>query len=139
MSEQKNAHHTAATVERAAGTVALGTTTVSDADFNARVGQRQGISALLGHGAENGLTLGDLVRMTGLNERVIRARIQAERKTGVLILADCQHGYFLPTSEHEVRRFIRSMSHRAREISAISSAAEDALVRLSGQTRVEGW
>lgn len=139
MTDKQKARPVGVPTRRAAGTAALGTTTVSKVDFNEKTVSSQGISALLGRGAENGLTLGDLVRMTGLNERVIRARIQAERKAGVLILADCQNGYFLPTSENEVRRFIRSMSHRAREISAISCAAEDALIRLSGQTRVEGW
>lgn len=139
MTDKRKARTTAATVERAAGTVTLGTAAVADADFNAKVSGGQAISALLSHGAENGLTLGDLVCVTGLNERVIRARIQAERKAGVLILSDCQHGYFLPTSENEVRRFIRSMSHRAREISVISCAAEDALVRLTGQEQIGGW
>lgn len=139
MTAMKKARTTAATVGRAAGTVTLGTTAVTEVNFSSKVAGGQAISALLSHGAENGLKLGDLVRMTGLNERVVRARIQAERKAGILILADCQHGYFLPGSEHEISRFIRSMNHRAREISAISRAAEDATARLTGQEQIGGW
>ena len=96
-------------------------------------------SELLPPGSENGLTLSDLVRLTGEDERSIRRRIQAERKAGKLILSDCQHGYFLPESEEDVRRFIRSMSRRSREIASVSRAAEDALARMVGQERVVGW
>mgnify|MGYP004627370301 FL=1 len=97
------------------------------------------VSDLLHKGAENGTTLSELVQLTGEDERSIRRCIQRERKAGKLILSDNQSGYFLPSSEHEVRRFIRSMSNRAREIAAVSRAAEDALERVSGQSRLRGW
>ena len=97
------------------------------------------ISDLLHVGAENALTLRELVQLTGEDERSIRQRIQAERKAGKLILSDCLHGYFLPASEQEARRFIRSMSGRAAEIAAVSRAAEAALADMAGQTMVEGW
>ncbi len=64
------------------------------------------ISDPLHVGAENALTLRELVQLTGEDERSIRRRIQAERKAGKLILSDCLHGYFLPASEQEARRFI---------------------------------
>lgn len=97
------------------------------------------ISDLLHVGAENALTLRELVQLTGEDERSIRRRIQAERKAGKLILSDCLHGYFLPASEQEARRFIRSMSGRAAEIAAVSRAAEAAPADMAGQTMVEGW
>lgn len=97
------------------------------------------IFELLHVGAENALTLRELVQLIGEDERSLRRRIQAERKAGKLILSDCLHGYFLPASEQEARRFIRSMSGRAAEIAAVSRAAEAALADLSGQTMVEGW
>lgn len=103
-------------------------------------GRRQPkIADLLHVGAENGMTLRELVRLTGEDERLIRRRIQAERKSGALILADCKSGYFLPADANDVRRFIRSMSRRAREISAVSRAAEDALSRMEGQETLGGW
>lgn len=97
------------------------------------------IFELLHVGAENALTLRELVQLTGEDERSIRRRIQAERKAGKLILSDCLHGYFLPVSEQEARRFIRSMSGRAAEIAAVSRAAEAALADITGQECLEGW
>lgn len=97
------------------------------------------ISDLLHAGAENALTLRELVQLTGEDERSIRRRIQQERKEGKLILSDCQRGYFLPAEESDVRRFIGSMSRRAKEIAAVSRAAEDALLKLTGQETFKGW
>lgn len=97
------------------------------------------ISDLLHEGAENGTTLTELVQLTGEDERFIRRRIQRERKSGKLILSDNQSGYFLPATEDEVKRFIRSMSRRAREISAVAVVAEDALLKMTGQARMVGW
>ena len=94
---------------------------------------------LLHEGSENGMTLKELVQLTGEDERSIRRRIQAERKAGKLILADCKNGYFLPTSTLDIQRFIRSMSRRSREIAAISHAAEDALLKMTGQETLRGW
>ncbi len=97
------------------------------------------ISDLLHEGAEKGTTLAELVQLTGEDERSIRRRIQAERKAGKLILADCKNGYFLPTSTLDIQRFIRSMSRRSREIAEISHAAEDALLKMTGQETLRGW
>lgn len=97
------------------------------------------ISDLLHEGAENGTTLTELVQLTGEDERSIRRRIQIERKAGKLILSDCKSGYFLPTSTLDIQRFIRSMSRRSREIAAISHAAEDALLKMTGQETLRGW
>ena len=97
------------------------------------------ISDLLHEGAEKGTTLAELVQLTGEDERSIRRRIQAERKAGKLILADCKSGYFLPTSMLDIQRFISSMSRRSREIAAISHAAEDALLKMTGQETLRGW
>lgn len=97
------------------------------------------ISDLLHEGAENGTTLLELVQLTGEDERSIRRRIQTERKAGKLILSDCKSGYFLPTSTLDIQRFINSMSRRSREIAAISRAAEDALLKMTGQETLRGW
>lgn len=94
---------------------------------------------LLHEGAEKGTTLAELVQLTGEDERSIRRRIQAERKAAKLILADCKNGYFLPTSTLDIQRFISSMSRRSREIAAISCAAEDALLKMTGQETLRGW
>lgn len=97
------------------------------------------VSDLLHEGAENGTMFTELVQLTGEDEWSIRRRIQTERKAGKLILSDCKSGYFLPTSTLDIQRFIRSMSRRSREIAAISHAAEDALLKMTGQERMVGW
>ena len=104
------------------------------------------VSDLLHEGSENGMTLAELVQLTGEDERSIRRRIQTERKAGKLILSDCKSGYFLPTNTLDIQpntldiqRFIRSMSRRSREIAAISHAAEDALLKMTGQETLRGW
>lgn len=97
------------------------------------------IFELLHVGAENALTLLELVQLTGEDERSIRRRIQAERKAGKLILSDCLHGYFLPENPSDVQRFARSMSRRAAEIASIARAAEATLADMAGQERIAGW
>ena len=97
------------------------------------------ISDLLHTGAENGTTLRELVAATGLNERVVRLKIQQERKAGKLILSNNKDGYFLPERPEDVQRFARSMSRRAAEIASIAQAAEAALADMSGQECLEGW
>lgn len=101
--------------------------------------KHQLISEVLHKGRDNGLTIQDLVRLTNIDERTLRKKIQAERKSGILIMADCVHGYFLPADTADVRRFIHSMSNRAKEIAAISCAAETALAQMDGQETLEGW
>ena len=94
---------------------------------------------LLRPGAENGIKLPELVKLTGQDERIVRRRIQAERKAGKLILSDCLHGYFLPERPEDVQRFARSMSRRAAEVASIARSAEAALADMTGQEHMEGW
>lgn len=97
------------------------------------------ISKLLQPGAENGMTLCELVAATGLNERVVRLKIQQERRAGKLILSNNKDGYFLPERPADVQRFARSMSRRAAEIASIARAAEATLANLTGQAQIAGW
>ena len=110
-------------------------------DYDSTVGGtcRVRIADLLHGGSANGLTLSDLERLTGLEGREIRRRINRERRDGILIISDNVHGYFLAENVEEVRRFIRSMSRRAREIIAVCWAVEDGLAKMEGQeTLFEG-
>lgn len=123
-------------------TRAMGTglaTTFPYPDHNTAIREKLLISDLLHTGSKNGITLTELVQLTGEDERSIRRRIQTERKAGKLILSDCKSGYFLPTSTLDIQRFINSMSRRSREIAAISRAAEDALLKMTGQETLRGW
>ena len=114
---------------------------VNHSNFNSNTDGRKmpQIFALLHIGAENGTTLHELVTATGLNERVVRLKIQQERKSGKLILSNNKDGYFLPERPEDVQRFARSMSRRAAEISTIARAAEAALADITGQAQIAGW
>lgn len=76
------------------------------------------ISDFLGIGAETGLTIPDLERITGKPGR----EIQQERLAGVPILADNRNGYFLPRNELEKQICVKSMFRRASEIEKSAAA-----------------
>lgn len=135
--KQENAPVGAATPARAAGK-GLETWYPTN-DYNTILRKTPSISDLLQTGAENGMTLRELVTLTGMNERAVRLKIQQERKAGKLILSNNKDGYFLPERPEDVQRFARSMSRRAAEISSIARAAEAALADLAGQECLEGW
>lgn len=89
-----------------------------------RGGQGKTISKLLLEGAQNGLHLHDLVRITGWTEREVRQQIHHERRGGAPILSDNLNGYFLPADEQERAACVRSLRHRAKEILAAADAIE---------------
>ena len=111
----------------------------SVSDFITSAGKSLHIFELLQTGAENGVTLRELVAMTGMNERLVRLKIQQERRAGKLILSNNRDGYFLPENPEDVQCFARSMSRRAAEIASIARAAEAALADLAGQEAIAGW
>ena len=87
-------------------------------------GQADTISGLLLHGAENGLHLRDLCRLSGWKEREVRLHIHAERRRGVPILSDNVNGYFMPADEQELVACVQSLRGRAGEILAAAEAIE---------------
>lgn len=91
---------------------------------NGSGGQAGTISDLLLHGAENGLHLRDLCRLTGWKEREVRLQIHAERRRGIPILSDNVNGYFLPADEQELAACVQSLRGRAGEILAAAEAIE---------------
>ena len=97
------------------------------------------VSTILSPGRENAIKRDELSALLGIDERSLRRQIQKERKAGALIMSDCKHGYFLPSSEDDVKRFIKSMSKRAREIADIGYMAEKTLAEMQGQQTVDGW
>ena len=135
--KKRNAPAGAATPARAAGNGLE--TLYPTKNYSTSSRKTPSISELLYTGAENGTTLRELVALTGMNERVVRFKIQQERKAGKLILSNNRDGYFLPECPEDVRRFARSMSRRAAEIAGVARAAETALADMSGQECLEGW
>lgn len=114
-------------------------TTDSQRNHSTPLRKKPFIFELLQTGAEDGMTLRQIVALTGLDERSVRLQIQRERKAGRLILSDNRNGYFLPESPADVQRFARSMSRRAAEIAGIARTAENALADMVGQEQIVGW
>ncbi len=84
------------------------------------------ISDYLSYGQENALPLKHLANVTGLDGREIRRAIERERRGGMLILSDNQHGYYLAANAAEAAAFTRSMRHRALEILRTARAIDEA-------------
>ncbi len=118
MSENKNCPG-AATPEQQAEKESFGEGTISNFKYTTNNGN---ISRFLSHGKENSIPLRQLEAITGLDERVVRSIIFAERLRGIPILSDS--GYYLPANEQEKTRFVRSMRHRAKEIQRVADAIE---------------
>lgn len=102
--------------------------TTSNNNYTTTTIQRQTgvISQLLLCGVENAVPRRDLMALTGCPDRQLRRLIEAERRSGVPILSDNQHGYFLPGSEDERLHCVRSLRSRAAEIEATATAIERA-------------
>ena len=95
---------------------------------------------LLLPGSKNAIPRADLLRVTGLDDRTFRRRVQLERLAGFPILTDCATGgYFRPASPSDSLRFARSMRRRAVETLAVTEAVEMSAMREAGQTRMEGF
>lgn len=95
---------------------------IPGADFITGRTDPQGISDYLMHGAVNAVPLRELERLTGLDGRIIRRKIQKERKDGFCICVNNRDGYFLADSEAERETCARSMFARAREVAQTASA-----------------
>lgn len=148
MMKNEKAHSTVAAVEQASGKAASN----FQNDFTPSAAENQSrISSFLRPGQENSVSLTQLQQWTGLDKRVIRQRIAAERFKGIPILADNKTGYYLPATEEERKRCVQSMRHRAKEIYKAAQAIETAdistsvpvsrhpIAAVEEQTAVEGW
>ena len=125
--ENKKAPTSAATLTGAVETGAASrqaTTSTKDDTTTLPGGQPFRIADLLHPGAENAVSRRDLMTMTGYKDRELRRTIEAERRQGIPILSDCQHGYFLPGDPAERDRCVRSLRSRAEEIQRTADAIE---------------
>lgn len=120
----KEALSGAGTPERAGKTVTIGQRAPDSTiyDITAATGRQIHISEFLQTGQQNAIPLRHLVQLTGMKSRALRRRIEAERRSGIPILSNCENGYFLPDSQAEVERFVYSVRSRAREIEAVAEA-----------------
>lgn len=147
MRENKKARPTVGAAEQAGKAAAYvrAAASKSHCTSNPAVGQIF-ISDYLSAGQENAVPLRHLKEVMGTDGRTARLMIQRERLAGIPILADNQTGYFLPATEEEKQRCVRSMKHRAKEVERVAKAIESAEIQHShnveqsatGQVRLEG-
>ena len=93
-----------------------------DRDFSTPRTTPQQISDYLLRGSVHAVPLRELERLTGLDGRIIRRKIQQERKDGFCICVNNRDGYFLADSEAERETCARSMFARAREVAQTAAA-----------------
>lgn len=123
----------------------FGETPFSKTDYSTFDGH---ISSLLSTGQKNAVPRRHLQKVTGYDGRTVRRMIFEERLAGIPILADNQTGYYLPATQEEKQRCVRSMKHRAEEIKRAARAIEVADIQrplnvvrreqTTGQMRMEG-
>lgn len=146
MRENKKAYPTVGAAEQAkTGNVLEDSYSRNHCTSNPVAGQTL-ISDYLSAGQENAVPLRHLKEVMGADGRTVRLMIQRERLAGIPILADCQNGYYLPATQEEKQRCVRSMIHRSEEIKRAARAIEVAEIQHSpnveqsttGQVRLEG-
>lgn len=132
MRKTKSAHPVAATTERAnekAANSSYGDSTITPGAC------QWSIADFLSHGEKNAVPLRYLKKITGLDGRIIRRKIQAERLGGTPILSNNATGYFLLADDAESQRCIRSMQHRAGEIARTARAIAAATLTADSEGR----
>lgn len=89
-------------------------------------------------GEQNAISRRELMRRTGYSDRKLRLAITEERKAGALILSSvdgAKGGYYRyePGNATELRRFIASMSRRAKSTFYVLKAAKAELEKIEAE------
>lgn len=114
--------------------------------MNDRVQRQPGkIEGLLLHGAENALTISELLPLTGCADvQALNQIIDAEWENGALILESTDSKYFLLNIEgkkkgmQEIVAFVKILRARAISTLGVLKAAERALYELDRKLKTEG-
>ena len=95
-------------------------------------------------GEQHAISRRELINITGYTDRQLRRQIAEERRAGALILSSTDSvkgGYFRPEADNaaELRRFINSISRRAKATFLVLHAARKALADLEREevTQIE--
>ena len=88
----------------------------------------QGLASLLRQGPENAVTVGQIAALWDCDARAVTMALYNARRLGEPICSGTQ-GLYLPRDEADVRLCVRSMRHRAREITRSATALARAWVK----------
>lgn len=84
------------------------------------------IKDFISTGEENAVSLAELCRITGLENRTLRLVIETERRNGTVICSSV-NGYFYPETEQELQAYVHRERARSRSITRSLRAAETTL------------
>ena len=102
------------------------------------LGESVDITTLIGCGQENAITAKHLALVLGKKSaRDVTRIIERERADGIPICA-CNNGYYLADTPDELSFYISKFDRRQRSMATTRRGLEDALVEMTGQTRMEG-
>lgn len=90
----------------------------------------------LQYGSKNAISAKLLCVKTGLTDRVLRKCIEEMRKNGVCILSDV-FGYYLPSNEKELERYIKRTEKTARSYFYSLRSAKRALREMQTETQMK--
>ena len=129
MSENKKAVLDAANIENGgSGQLSLGGVRLPDPQSITIRPGAQGLVALLRPGPENAVTVGQIAALWDCDARAVTMALYNARRLGEPICSGTQ-GLYLPRDEADVRLCVRSMRHRAREITRSASALARAWIK----------
>ena len=103
-------------------------------EYSTQTEKKATIFDLLPVGADHAISRRELSALVGLPDRQLRRKIAEERRSGLLILSSSESngGYYRPADASELRRYVRSMQSRSKEILAVIRAAEEAIAPEQG-------
>ena len=141
MSKNEKARSTAATVKRAEAAAFSGAAASFCQDFTTPTNARQ-VSDILPRCAANAIYGQTLAAAMGFKSvRELSKQVERERRAGQPICASVSgehRGYFMG-DPNELWLYLRSLDRRLREVRRTRDAVGETLLRLSGQTIMEGW
>lgn len=140
--DKRKARPDVAASERADGIGAADNmTTSSIVNHNTTGGGGQRVSFFLLRGKENAITGKALIPLLGMHDlRELTQQVELERKALIPICASTDPqcpGYYLPANATELSVYIASLDRRIRNMSTTRVHCEDALLAMTGQTRLD--
>ena len=84
-------------------------------------------------GRENAVTRERLRQLTGLTDCKVRELIREARQSVPIVNLSDGRGYYVPTKEEEVDKYIRQEEHRAKSIFANLQSAKEYRKKIKGQ------
>ncbi len=110
------------------GQLSLSGVRLPDTQFTTVRPGAQGLASLLRPGPENAVTVGQIAALWDCDARAVTMALYNARRLGEPICSGTQ-GLYLPRDEADVRLCVRSMRHRAREITRSATALARAWIK----------